>query len=89
MRSPLFHSSPFLSSHLIYLKLTNTSRYKIGDTFIQLALPDAQSLLASSTEDIDAEVGKLEDSLGELRDELGSLKAALYARFGRSINLEA
>lgn len=32
---------------------------------------------------------KLEDSLGELREELQELKVALYARFGRGINLEA
>lgn len=64
-------------------------RYKIGDTFIQLPLPDAQELLGSSTGDIDSEVTRLEESLGELRGELQELKVALYARFGRSINLEA
>ncbi|RMJ24138.1 prefoldin subunit 4 [Aspergillus sp. HF37] len=63
--------------------------YKIGDTFIQLPLPDAQELLGSSTGDIDSEVTRLEESLGELRGELQELKVALYARFGRSINLEA
>ncbi|KAJ6160436.1 hypothetical protein N7470_003832 [Penicillium chermesinum] len=62
--------------------------YKIGDSFFQLPLADAQSMLASSTEQIDADVSKLEDTLGELRDELQQLKVALYARFGRSINLE-
>lgn len=62
--------------------------YKIGDSFFQLPLPDAQAMLASSSELIDGDVSKLEDSLGELREELQSLKVALYARFGRSINLE-
>ncbi|KAJ5578665.1 uncharacterized protein N7459_007629 [Penicillium hispanicum] len=62
--------------------------YKIGDSFFQLPLPDAQAMLTSSTEQIDADVSKLEDSLGELREELQQLKVALYARFGRSINLE-
>lgn len=45
-------------------------------------------MLSSSTEKIDAEVSTLEDSLGEVREELQQLKVALYARFGRSINLE-
>ncbi|RJE23861.1 prefoldin subunit 4 [Aspergillus sclerotialis] len=63
--------------------------YKIGDTFINLPLSEAQSLLSTSTEEIDAEVSKLEDSMGDLKEELQKLKAALYARFGRSINLEA
>lgn len=62
--------------------------YKIGDSFFQLPLADAQSLLSSSTEQIDSEVSGLEEKLSDLRDELQQLKVALYARFGRSINLE-
>jgi len=45
-------------------------------------------MLSASTEKIDADVTKLEESLGELREEMQQLKVALYARFGRSINLE-
>lgn len=67
----------------------DVSSYKIGDTFINLPLSDAQSLLSTSTEEVEAEVSKLEDSMSDLQDELQKLKAALYARFGRSINLEA
>ncbi|KAL4909824.1 hypothetical protein BDW74DRAFT_143805 [Aspergillus multicolor] len=62
--------------------------YKIGDSFVHLPLEEAQTLLASSTEQIDLEVAKLEETLGDLRDEMQQLKVALYARFGRSINLE-
>ncbi|EER26774.1 hypothetical protein D8B26_002805 [Coccidioides posadasii str. Silveira] len=62
--------------------------YKIGDSFISLPLPEAQALLTASSEQIDEEVSKIEGQLGELRDELQQLKVALYARFGRSINLE-
>ncbi|KAA8651575.1 hypothetical protein EYZ11_010527 [Aspergillus tanneri] len=62
--------------------------YKIGDSFFQLPLEEAQTLLATSTEQIDSEVSSLEDNLGDLRDEMQQLKVALYARFGRSINLE-
>jgi len=62
--------------------------YKIGDSFISLPLSEAQSLLVTSTERIDEEVSQLEESLGDLREELSQLKVALYARFGRSINLE-
>ncbi|KAL4818575.1 Prefoldin subunit-domain-containing protein [Aspergillus spinulosporus] len=62
--------------------------YKIGDSFVHLPLEEAQTLLASSTEQIDSEVAKLEETLSDLRDEMQQLKVALYARFGRSINLE-
>ena len=63
-------------------------RYKIGDSFIHLPLEQAQSLLSTSTDEIDAEVSRLEDALGEIREELSGLKAALYARFGKAINLD-
>ncbi|KAL2858187.1 Prefoldin subunit-domain-containing protein [Aspergillus pseudodeflectus] len=62
--------------------------YKIGDSFVHLPLEEAQTMLSSSTEQIDSEVAKLEETLGDLRDEMQQLKVALYARFGRSINLE-
>lgn len=70
-----------------YLQLIPNS-YKIGDSFFQLPLADAQSMLSTSTEQIDTDVSKLEESIGELREEMQQLKVALYARFGRSINLE-
>ncbi|KAJ5648981.1 uncharacterized protein N7484_002704 [Penicillium longicatenatum] len=62
--------------------------YKIGDSFFQLPLAEAQAMLTTSTEQIDTDVSKLEDSISELREELQQLKVSLYARFGRSINLE-
>ncbi|KAH8698895.1 putative prefoldin subunit 4 [Talaromyces proteolyticus] len=62
--------------------------YKIGDSFVNLPLEEAQSMLSSSSEEIDVEVSRLEDALSEVREELASLKAALYARFGKAINLD-
>jgi prefoldin subunit 4 len=70
------------------LSFLSFNSYKIGDSFISLPLPEAQSLLSASTERIGQGVSKLEESLAELREELQQLKVALYARFGRSINLE-
>ena len=95
MRMSLFRMfSPMFSPSLyLYLSLpgclTDTNRYKIGDTFFQLPLAEAQALLATSTEEAEGEVTKLEESMGDLREELQQLKVALYARFGRGINLEA
>ena len=45
-------------------------------------------MLSASTEKVDGEISNLEESIGELREEMQQLKVALYARFGRSINLE-
>ncbi|KAK4504644.1 hypothetical protein PRZ48_002605 [Zasmidium cellare] len=63
--------------------------YKIGDTFFNLPVPEVQELLSASVERIDGEVSTVEDKLTELREEMQELKAALYGRFGKSINLEA
>jgi prefoldin subunit 4 len=55
---------------------------------MSVPLSEAQEMLATSTEQIDNEVSRLEESLQELRDEMKGLKAQLYARFGKSINLD-
>lgn len=45
-------------------------------------------MLSTSTENIEADVAALEEKLGGIREEMEALKVELYARFGRSINLE-
>jgi prefoldin subunit 4 len=64
------------------------NRYKIGDCFFTLLVPEVQELISKSTEKIEQDVTELETKLGHLRDEMQHLKVALYSRFGRSINLE-
>jgi prefoldin subunit 4 len=69
--------------------LTMLISYKIGDSFFCLPLPEVQDMLATSTEKIQEEVSELEEKLNTIREEMQELKVELYARFGRSINLEA
>lgn len=64
-------------------------RYKIGDVFVALPLSEVQELLAENTRKIEEEVADVDEKLGTVREEKEQLKTALYARFGRSINLEA
>ena len=45
-------------------------------------------MLASSTSQVEEEVSALEDKIGTTKEEMTQLKVELYARFGRSINLE-
>lgn len=68
-------------------KLTSSS-YKIGDSFISLPLPEVQEMLSANTTEIEEEVSALERKLATVREEMSELKVELYARFGRSINLE-
>ncbi|KAF3481239.1 prefoldin subunit 4 [Arthroderma uncinatum] len=62
--------------------------YKIGDSFMSLPLSEAQDMLAASTEKIEKEVSEIEEKLAALKEEAQELKISLYARFGKSINLE-
>ena len=63
-------------------------RYKIGDGFVSLPLEEVQEMLSTTTSKIEEEVAALEEKLSEIREEQEALKVDLYARFGRSINLE-
>lgn len=65
-----------------------SNRYKIGDAFFNIPLEKAQDMLATSNSQAEEDIAALEDRLGSLRDEMSQLKVHLYARFGRSINLE-
>ncbi|KAK4040333.1 Prefoldin subunit-domain-containing protein [Parachaetomium inaequale] len=66
----------------------DTVPYKIGDAFFHLPLPQAQEMLELSTARLDEEIGELEDKMGTIREEMTQLKVELYARFGKTINLE-
>lgn len=45
-------------------------------------------MLEASTTKMDEQISELEDKLSSIREEMTQLKVDLYARFGRSINLE-
>ncbi|MCJ1359000.1 MAG: hypothetical protein MMC33_009000 [Icmadophila ericetorum] len=62
--------------------------YKIGDSFLSLPVPEVQEMLASSITKIEEEVSGIEEKLSGIREEMQELKVSLYARFGKSINLE-
>ena len=46
-------------------------------------------MLTSSSEKIDQAVANITSKLSSTREEMEKLKVDLYARFGKSINLEA
>ena len=45
-------------------------------------------MLSESTGKIEGSVSAAEEKLGSIREEMEQLKVELYARFGKSINLE-
>ncbi|KAK3683999.1 Prefoldin subunit-domain-containing protein [Podospora appendiculata] len=62
--------------------------YKIGDAFFHVQLPQAQEMLGVSGAKVEEQIDELEEKLGVIREEMTQLKVELYARFGRTINLE-
>ena len=60
----------------------------MGDSFVSLPLPEVQEMLASCTEKIEESVSAVEGKLSAVQEEMEQLKVQLYARFGKSINLE-
>lgn len=62
--------------------------YKIGDSFFHVTVSQAQEMLEASSTRIEEDVSQLEDKLSTAREEMTQLKVELYARFGKSINLE-
>ncbi|SPO03367.1 probable Gim complex component GIM3 [Cephalotrichum gorgonifer] len=77
-----------LSTELELADEDETVPYKIGDAFFHVKLEQAQEMLEDATSRIDDDVAKVEDELSSIRDEMRQLKVELYARFGKSINLE-
>ncbi|TLS25413.1 hypothetical protein PpBr36_07221 [Pyricularia pennisetigena] len=62
--------------------------YKVGDAFFHVPLPQAQEMLGTSTAKVESQIEDIEDRLGSIREEMTQLKVELYARFGKSIQLE-
>ncbi|KAL8282538.1 hypothetical protein RB597_009988 [Gaeumannomyces tritici] len=65
-----------------------TVPYKVGDAFFHVSLPQAQEMLGTSGSRLEGAIEELEDSLGTIKEEMTQLKVELYARFGKSIQLE-
>ena len=63
-------------------------RYKVGDAFFHVTVPQAQEMLGLSSAKVEEGIEELEDKLSTIREEMTQLKVELYARFGKSINLE-
>lgn len=53
-----------------------------------MPLSQAQEMLGTSGAKVEEEIAGLEEKLSSIRQEMMKLKVELYARFGKSINLE-
>jgi prefoldin subunit 4 len=63
-------------------------QYNIGDVFIFDDKSEIEARIEETKGELDAEIGDLRAQIEEATSEIQSLKATLYAKFGKSINLE-
>ncbi|KAF3168063.1 hypothetical protein TWF106_010421 [Orbilia oligospora] len=63
--------------------------YKIGDAFVSLRVEEVRELLEGEIRVIDEEIEELEGKVRDDKEKMDELKVVLYAKFGKSINLEA
>ncbi|KAF9874511.1 prefoldin subunit 4 [Colletotrichum karsti] len=77
-----------LSTELELADEDETVPYKIGDAYFHVPQPQAIEMLEKASSKIEEDVEELESKLETIKEEMTQLKVELYARFGKSINLE-
>ncbi|KAJ3209508.1 hypothetical protein HDU82_000647 [Entophlyctis luteolus] len=63
-------------------------RYRIGDAFVHMSLESAQERLDSERKTIAQDISRVKSEMERVQTQMDELKKVLYARFGKSINLE-
>jgi len=62
--------------------------YRVGEAFLHIPLSKAHKHLTRDQESLDAEIGRLRDGAEDCEKTMKELKVALYAKFGKAINLD-
>jgi len=62
--------------------------YKVGEAFLHLPHSRALKRLETDQESVTSQVSSLSQSAEECETKMKELKVALYAKFGRAINLD-
>jgi len=63
-------------------------RYKVGETFLHMPLAHALKRLETDRSELDGRLSTLAASSDDCETKMKELKVALYAKFGRAINLD-
>eukprot|EP00842_Homolaphlyctis_polyrhiza_P004439 jgi/Hompol1/4997/HPOL_001099-RA len=77
-----------LSSELELADEDELIKYRIGDAYVSIPLPQAMERIKVEQEALDGDLGAVSTKISEIKSEMSRLKALLYAKFGKSINLE-
>jgi prefoldin subunit 4 len=63
-------------------------KFLVGEVFVDMATDEAEKLLEKSIQENSAGVVTLDNEKAKIVETMNQLKVQLYAKFGRSINLE-
>ncbi|OZJ05558.1 hypothetical protein BZG36_01719 [Bifiguratus adelaidae] len=81
----------YLDDLLLELELADEDekfRYKIGDAYIHIPLPELQIRLEEDKTKLNERLETIKSTLDSNAEHMAELKKVLYARFGNAINLE-
>ena len=63
-------------------------KFQVGEVYVDVSTEEAEKLVAQLVEEMAGNVTRLETEKKSILDKMNGLKVQLYAKFGRSINLE-
>ena len=72
----------------VRILLLDTTRYRIGESFVHLKPGNALKRVQRDAEALDDAITKVNADAESCEDEMKQLKVALYAKFGSAINLD-
>eukprot|EP00695_Tsukubamonas_globosa_P003368 TRINITY_DN598_c0_g1_i1.p1 TRINITY_DN598_c0_g1~~TRINITY_DN598_c0_g1_i1.p1 ORF type:complete len:149 (-),score=51.87 TRINITY_DN598_c0_g1_i1:48-434(-) len=74
------------ASNEIYL--SDEVRFELGEVFVRVETDECDELLQKELARVEAECSSIERQMDEIKTRMSQLKGLLYAKFGKTINLE-
>jgi len=75
-------------AEMMFLDDGDDVKYAIGDTFSMFDTDSATEMLEAEMEGLQQKMEGQKELMASIEDEMSGLKTKLYAKFGKSINLE-
>jgi len=63
-------------------------KYRVGEIYVSVPQTTAEEMIAEETKQVEKQVDHLTHQMEEIKQVMAQLKVKLYAKFGKSINLE-
>jgi len=63
-------------------------KYRVGEIYVSVPQTTAEEMIAEETKQVEKQVDELTQQMDDIKQVMAQLKVKLYAKFGKSINLE-